>query len=333
MDPELHREVGDGPADLGGVLLEPGRLGAVLVEGGDRLLVDPLELGVREQPHPLLGLDVDQELYRVVVPPPGHRVDATEEPLGDGRPAPPVVVGNVPKPLERGRQLDVGGRQRADVVELTRRIHRTLVGESPPRAARVGWLGKGIIARPAQAGRGFHEPLDPDSAIPLHRGELDSRAPRGLQAHHGPGAPDVPHAREVEGQPQVVSDLERKDGLEEQPVDAQVEGSAAERLSLAPAPPRPRNSPGNARPSGRERGPAVSAGRPIRRRVAAGSTAFTPASRSSTKDQPELGGAEPGDGDPAGQGLLAEGGGQRRRPGQGGIHEDDVAPSPPASRA
>ena len=192
VDPELHREVGDGPAHLGGVLLEPGRLGPVLVEGGDRLVVEPHELGVREQPHPLLGLHVDQELHRVVVAPPGHGVDPPEQALGDGRPAPPVVVGEVPETLERRRQLDVGGGQRADVRRSGSSGSYGLFWERAPQAEKVEWL-EGDYSPPAGlVGRGLHEPLDPDPAVPFHRGELDPDAARGLEAHHRPGAPDRP---------------------------------------------------------------------------------------------------------------------------------------------
>ena len=115
VDPELHREVGDRPRHLGGVLREPQRPAAVLVEGLDDVLVQAHELGVGQEAHPLLGLDVDEELHGVVVAAPRLGVDPREEAVGLGGPAPPVVVGEVTQPLERGRQLDVGDVQGADV--------------------------------------------------------------------------------------------------------------------------------------------------------------------------------------------------------------------------
>ena len=140
VDPELHREVGDRPRHLHALLGVPARAAAVLVEGLDDVGVEPHELRVGEQAHPLLRLDVDQQLDGVVVAPPGLGVDPGEEPVGPGRPAPPVVVGQVPQPLEGRRQLDVGHVKRADVHEIAiASVYRP--GESRPIGAAVG-LGR-----------------------------------------------------------------------------------------------------------------------------------------------------------------------------------------------
>ena len=114
VDPELHREVGDRAGERGALLRVPARAAAVVVEGLDDVAVELDELRVGEQPHPLLRLDVDQQLDRVVVAPPRLGVDAREEPAGARRPAPPVVVGEVAQPLEARGQLDVGDVKRPD---------------------------------------------------------------------------------------------------------------------------------------------------------------------------------------------------------------------------
>ncbi len=108
VDPELHREVGHGAGKQAAVLVEPARARAVLVEGQDHMLVGAAELGIGEQPHPLLGLDVDEELDGVVVAAPVLGVDPGEEPGGEGRPAPPEVIGQLAQALKAGRELDVG---------------------------------------------------------------------------------------------------------------------------------------------------------------------------------------------------------------------------------
>jgi len=66
VDPELHREVAHGAGKQSALLIEPARTRPVLVEGQDHVLVGAAELGIGEQPHPLLGLDVDEELDGVV---------------------------------------------------------------------------------------------------------------------------------------------------------------------------------------------------------------------------------------------------------------------------
>jgi hypothetical protein len=114
VDPELHREVGDRAGQRLALLRVPAGAAPVFVERLHHVVVQPHEGGVREQPHPLLRLDVDQQLHGVVVAPPRLRVDAREQPAGARRPAPPVVVGEVAQALEAGRQLDVGDVQRPD---------------------------------------------------------------------------------------------------------------------------------------------------------------------------------------------------------------------------
>ena len=114
VDPELHREIGDRAVELRALLREPARAAAVVVERLHHVAVQADELRVGQKPHPLLRLDVDQQLDRVVVAAPGFGVDAREEPCRARRPAPPVVVGQVAQPLDAGRKLDVGHVQRAD---------------------------------------------------------------------------------------------------------------------------------------------------------------------------------------------------------------------------
>ena len=114
VDPELHREVGHRAGERRALLGAPARAAPVLVEGLDDVAVELDELRVGQKPHPLLRLDVDQQLDRVVVAAPGLGVDAREQAVGARRPAPPVVVGQVAQPLEARGQLDVGDVQRPD---------------------------------------------------------------------------------------------------------------------------------------------------------------------------------------------------------------------------
>ena len=120
VDAELHREVGDRAAQCASVLVEPAPAGAVRVEGVDHALVGAAELRVGEQPHPVLGLDVDEELDRVVVPAPVLGIDPGEEPGGLRRPAPPEVVGELAQALQARGELDVGGVKGTNVHSRAR---------------------------------------------------------------------------------------------------------------------------------------------------------------------------------------------------------------------
>jgi hypothetical protein len=115
VDAELHREVRDGSGELAGVLVEPSGPRAVLVELPHDRLVGVAKGRIGEQPLPVGGLDVDEELHRVVIPAPVVLVDPGEEPRRLGCPAPPEVVRELAKALDLGRQLDVGHRDRSDV--------------------------------------------------------------------------------------------------------------------------------------------------------------------------------------------------------------------------
>jgi hypothetical protein len=114
VEAELHREVRDRAGQGRPLLVVPARPRPIRVERVDDGLVGVAELGVGEQADPVVGLDVDEQLDRVVVAAPVVGIDPREEPGGQRRPAPPEVVGQLAQPVHALGQLDVGDLQRGD---------------------------------------------------------------------------------------------------------------------------------------------------------------------------------------------------------------------------
>ena len=114
VEAELHREVRDGTRQGRALLLVPARPRPIRVERVDDGLVGVAELGVGQQTDPVMGLDVDQQLDRVVVTAPVVGIDPREEARRQRRPAPPEVVGQLAQPVHALGQLDVGDLQRGD---------------------------------------------------------------------------------------------------------------------------------------------------------------------------------------------------------------------------